>query len=116
MSISGLSGPVYFVCQRRLGKDIDAAAIEAAGLRFRPVMMTSFAFIFGLFPLAIAQGAGAATLHAIGTPVFGGMIAASVFEIFLIPLLFITAEDLRHWNADRGDRSPTALLDCAKGL
>ena len=58
-------------------------------------MMTSFAFIFGLFPLVIAQGAGAATRHAVGTPVFGGMIAASVVGIFLIPLLFIVAERLR---------------------
>jgi len=61
--------------QRELGKDAVAAAIEAASLRFRPVMMTSFAFIFGLFPLVIAHGAGAATRHAVGTPVFGGMIA-----------------------------------------
>ena len=72
--------------------------IEAAGLRFRPVMMTSFAFIFGLFPLVIAQGAGAATRHAVGTPVFGGMIAASVFGIFVIPLFYITAEQLRGWR------------------
>ena len=77
------------------GKDIDASAIEAASLRFRPVMMTSFAFIFGLLPLVIAGGAGALTRHAVGTPVFGGMIAASVFGIFLIPLLYITAERLR---------------------
>ena len=58
-------------------------------------MMTSFAFIFGLFPLVIAQGAGAATRRAVGTPVFGGMIAAAVIGIFLIPLLFIVAERLR---------------------
>jgi len=85
----------FAVEQRGLGKDIVAAAIEAAHLRFRPVIMTSFAFIFGLFPLVIAEGAGALTRHAVGTPVFGGMIAASVFGIFLIPLLFITAERLR---------------------
>jgi HAE1 family hydrophobic/amphiphilic exporter-1 len=58
-------------------------------------MMTSFAFIFGLLPLVFAGGAGALTRHAVGTPVFGGMIAASVFGIFLIPLLYITAERLR---------------------
>jgi HAE1 family hydrophobic/amphiphilic exporter-1 len=81
--------------QRRLGKDIGASAIEAAGLRFRPVMMTSFAFILGLLPLVIARGAGAITRQAVGTPVFGGMIAASVFGIFIIPLLYITAESLR---------------------
>ncbi|HVI12449.1 MAG TPA: efflux RND transporter permease subunit, partial [Pseudolabrys sp.] len=77
-------------------KDIHAAAIEAAALRFRPVMMTSFAFIFGLFPLVIATGAGAATRHAVGTPVFGGMIAAAIFGVFVIPLLFVIAEQLRY--------------------
>ena len=78
--------------------DLRTAAIEAAGLRFRPVMMTSFAFILGLFPLVIAQGAGAITRHAVGTPVFGGMLAASLFGIFIIPLLYITAESLRRWR------------------
>jgi HAE1 family hydrophobic/amphiphilic exporter-1 len=63
--------------------------------------MTSFAFIFGLVPLVIATGAGAITRHQVGTPVFGGMIAASVFGIFLIPLLFITAERLRHWSGEQ---------------
>jgi HAE1 family hydrophobic/amphiphilic exporter-1 len=70
-------------------------------LRFRPVMMTSFAFILGLFPLVIAKGAGAVTRHAVGTPVFGGMIAASLFGIFIIPLLYITAEGLRGWASRR---------------
>jgi HAE1 family hydrophobic/amphiphilic exporter-1 len=98
---NGILIVAFAVEQRALGKDAVAAAIEAATLRFRPVMMTSFAFIFGLFPLVIAHGAGAATRHAVGTPVFGGMIAAAILGIFLIPLLFITAEKLRHWRKEQ---------------
>jgi HAE1 family hydrophobic/amphiphilic exporter-1 len=103
---NGILIVAFAVEQRVLGKDINAAAVEAAALRFRPVMMTSFAFIFGLFPLVIAQGAGAATRHAVGTPVFGGMIAASVFGIFLIPLLFIVAERVRGGKIKPTGRNP----------
>jgi hydrophobic/amphiphilic exporter-1 (mainly G- bacteria), HAE1 family len=92
---NGILIVAFAVEQRALGKDIKTSALEAADLRFRPVMMTSFAFILGLLPLVVAQGAGAATRHAVGTPVFGGMLAASVFGIFIIPLLYITAESLR---------------------
>jgi len=62
------------------------------------VMMTSVAFILGLLPLVIASGAGAITRQAVGTPVFGGMLAASLFGVFIIPLLYVTAERLRSWR------------------
>jgi len=81
--------------QRRRGQEIIAAAIEPARLRFRAVMMTSFAFIAGLVPLVIASGAGAATIRAVGTAVFGGMVAASFLGIFVIPGLYVLFQSLR---------------------
>lgn len=85
----------FAVEQRRQGKSLAESAIEGARLRFRPVMMTSFAFIFGLFPLVIAEGAGALSRRAVGTPVFGGMLAAAVFGVFVIPMLYVVFQWLR---------------------
>jgi hydrophobic/amphiphilic exporter-1 (mainly G- bacteria), HAE1 family len=98
---NGILIVAFAVDERKLGKDIPTAAIEAAGLRFRPVMMTSFAFILGLLPLVVAEGAGAITRRAVGTPVFGGMLFASIFGIFVIPLLYILAERLSEWAQRR---------------
>ncbi len=85
----------FAIDQRKEGKSIAESAIEGARLRFRPVMMTSFAFILGLVPLVIATGAGAATRRAVGTPVFAGMIFASVFGVFLIPMLYVVFQWMR---------------------
>ena len=65
------------------------ATLEACRLRFRPILMTSIAFIAGVFPLAISTGAGAQSRHAIGTGVMGGMIAATVLAVFLVPVFFV---------------------------
>ena len=91
----------FAVAQRRQGKTVLDAAVEGARLRFRPVMMTSFAFIFGLLPLVVAEGAGALSRRAVGTPVFGGMLAAALFGIFVIPMLYVVFQWLRERTARR---------------
>ncbi len=74
------------------GMDPVQAAMEAAALRLRPILMTSFAFIIGCLPLALASGAGAGARQAMGTAVVGGMTIATAFGIFLIPVLFVVVE------------------------
>jgi multidrug efflux pump len=71
------------------GKRVIDAAIEAARIRLRPILMTSFAFIFGVFPLVISTGAGANSRIAIGTAVVGGMLTATILAVFYIPLFFV---------------------------
>jgi multidrug efflux pump len=73
----------------REGKRVIDAAIEAARIRLRPILMTSFAFIFGVLPLAVATGAGANSRAAIGTAVVGGMLTATILAIFYIPFFFV---------------------------
>ena len=80
---------VEFAAQEReRGKTILEAAIEAARLRFRPIVMTSLAFILGVLPLAFSSGAGAAARRSMGTGVFGGMLAATLLGVAFVPLFF----------------------------
>jgi len=78
----------YAVLKHEEGLSASAAAIEAARLRFRPILMTSLAFILGVLPLAISVGAGAGARHSVGTGVMGGMLAATFLAIFFVPLFF----------------------------
>jgi multidrug efflux pump len=78
------------------GRDIYEATIEAVRLRFRPIIMTSLAFILGVLPLAISTGAGAASRQAIGTGVMGGMITATVLGVFLVPVFFVAVRRRVH--------------------
>jgi multidrug efflux pump len=73
---------------REQGKELHEAALEAAKIRFRPIIMTSLAFIFGVLPLVIATGAGAEMRQSLGTAVFSGMVGVTIFGVFLTPLFF----------------------------
>ncbi|MEQ1720919.1 MAG: multidrug efflux RND transporter permease subunit [Nitrosomonas sp.] len=98
---------VEFANQRRMaGLSLTDAALEAARLRFRPIIMTSMAFILGVLPLVIATGAGAASRNSIGTGVFGGMLAATFLAIFFVPLFFVIIGKIKpkHSNANNTDK------------
>jgi HAE1 family hydrophobic/amphiphilic exporter-1 len=83
------------------GRPIIDAALEGARLRLRPILMTSFAFIFGCIPLWIASGAGSTARRIMGTTVIAGMLAATLLGIFVIPALFVFIERLA------GHKDPT---------
>ena len=85
----------FAVLKHHEGMSASAAAIEAARLRFRPILMTSLAFILGVLPLAISTGAGSGARHSTGTGVMGGMIAATFLAIFFVPLFFRLITDRR---------------------
>jgi len=85
----------YALLKKDEGYSATAAALEAARLRFRPILMTSLAFILGVLPLAISTGAGAGARHAVGTGVVGGMLAATFLAIFFIPVFYRLVTDRR---------------------
>ncbi|MCS6786284.1 MAG: efflux RND transporter permease subunit [Thiobacillaceae bacterium] len=78
----------------RQGLELIEATLTACRLRLRPILMTSFAFIMGVLPLAISTGAGAASRHAVGTGVIGGMLAATLLAIFLVPVFYVLVRRL----------------------
>jgi multidrug efflux pump len=91
---------------QRRGHELVEATLEACRLRFRPILMTSIAFVLGVLPLVISHGAGANGRHALGTGVMGGMIAATLLAVFFIPVFFVTIRRLfpggvRHHEQDK---------------
>jgi len=103
---------VEFAHQRyAVGESLQDAALDAARLRFRPIVMTSLAFILGVFPLVVASGAGAASRNSIGTGVFGGMLAATFLAIFFVPLFFAVIGKI----ARRGKPSAPEIQQTAAG-
>lgn len=87
---------VEFAKQRREeGLPVVEAAMQAALIRLRPILMTAFAFILGVFPLVIASGAGAQSRHSLGTAVFGGMILSTMLSLIVVPVFYVVIENLR---------------------
>jgi len=94
---------VEFAKQRREeGLPVIEAAMQAAMIRLRPILMTAFAFILGVFPLVIASGAGAQSRHSLGTAVFGGMILSTLLSLIVVPVFYVVIENLR-------ERKPKAV-------
>ena len=95
--------------RRREGLSVSAAALDGAAIRFRPVLMTAFTFILGIAPMVVASGAGAGSRRSIGITVFSGMVLATLFGIFLIPLLFYIFQSAREkgnaWRRRRREGS-----------
>lgn len=85
------------VLRERSGLSILDAAVEAARLRFRAVLMTALTFVLGVTPLVWAPGAGSIARQSLGTAMFGGMIAATVLAILPIPAFFVVTQSMREW-------------------
>jgi multidrug efflux pump subunit AcrB len=84
--------------QRTEGKSVMEAAVEAARLRLRPILMTSFAFILGVVPLVLSSGAGAASRVSLGTAVFGGMLVGTFLGVFVVPSFYTVFQRLSEWR------------------
>jgi len=80
---------------RHGGMPLMEAAVEAARIRLRPILMTSLAFVLGVVPLVVASGAGEHGRHSVGTTVFGGMIVSTILNLFFIPVLYLIIEGWR---------------------
>jgi HAE1 family hydrophobic/amphiphilic exporter-1/multidrug efflux pump len=98
----------FAVMKMKEGVPLVEATMEGAKLRLRPILMTSFAFILGVIPLVIAHGAGAEARIAMGTAVFGGMTAATILGVFIIPVLFYVVERMKGTPADGVKAAPAA--------
>jgi hydrophobic/amphiphilic exporter-1 (mainly G- bacteria), HAE1 family len=86
---------------RGRGMGIAEAAVAAGRIRLRPILMTSFAFILGVFPLAVATGAGAGARVSVGTSVVGGMLASTLLSVIFIPVLYVVIRSLAPGKARR---------------
>jgi HAE1 family hydrophobic/amphiphilic exporter-1 len=94
--------------QRAAGQSLEHAVVNAATIRLRPILMTSFAFILGIAPLVVASGAGAASRHSLGTAVFGGMIVSTFLNLVVIPAFYVVVADLGKRRRTATGQEPAA--------
>jgi hydrophobic/amphiphilic exporter-1 (mainly G- bacteria), HAE1 family len=92
------------------GKSILESAIEAARARFRPILMTSFAFILGVVPLVLATGAGANARKSIGITVFSGMLASTCLAVLFVPAFFVVVSRFENWRKQRKDAAAAKAI------
>ena len=92
----------------RDGKPLLESAVEAARARFRPILMTSFAFILGVVPLVLATGAGASARKSIGITVFSGMLASTCLAVLFVPAFFIVVQRFENWRSEKKTSAPKA--------
>ncbi len=104
----------YAKSQRELGMPRYQATLEAVKLRLRPIVMTSFAFILGVVPLVISEGAGAEMRRTLGTAVFAGMLGVTLFGIFLTPVFYYVLQWFSDWRAERRARWPEEVEEAAE--
>jgi hydrophobic/amphiphilic exporter-1 (mainly G- bacteria), HAE1 family len=95
--------------KQEAGEDLITAALDAAKLRLRPILMTSFAFILGVVPLVRASGAGAESRKVMGLSVFSGLLVATSLAIFIIPSLFVMVE--KYFVKDKKSKTPAPTTD-----
>ncbi len=91
----------------RDGKPLLESAVEAARAQFRPILMTSFAFILGVAPLVFATGAGASARKSIGVTVFSGMLASTCLAVLFVPAFFVVVQRFEEWRASRKKKAKT---------
>jgi len=101
----------FAVAEQRAGRNLGTAVVDAARLRLRPILMTSFAFILGVLPLAVSTGAGANARHAIGTGVIGGMLFATFLGVLLIPVFYVFVRRLLGDKLESAEQTLEATKD-----
>jgi HAE1 family hydrophobic/amphiphilic exporter-1 len=106
----------FAMAEREKGKGFAEAAIEAASLRFRPILMTAISSIVGFLPLVIASGAGAASQQAIGVAVVGGMVAATVMSLLFTPVFYVVMQRLSGQRKKKPQKEPKISADAKPAL